>query len=121
VFKVKEQGNREFQKTSASFMSNIMLLTDGNGTPLGGYYVMGEHSSGRTYRSPESAWQYNALNGLEGYIKQGNVKFEPGGFEDGTWYVYVADSSGKQLSDKIALSYSSDPSTWVWDFIWWSQ
>jgi hypothetical protein len=121
VFKVKEQGIREFQKTNATFISNIILISDANGTPLGGYYVVGEHSSGRTYRSAESNWEYSALNGLEGYIKQGNVKFEPGGFEDGTWQIYVVDSNGTQLSDKVALSYSSDPSQWVWDFIWWGQ
>lgn len=120
-FKLVEQGNREFQKTNASFISDIILISDANGTPLGGYYVVGEHSSGKTYKSRASSWQFDALSGLQGYIKQGNVKFEPGGFEDGTWYVYVGDGSGTQLSDKIALSYSSDPNQWVWDFIWWSQ
>ena len=99
----------------------VVALTDGNNTPIGGLYVMGEHSSGKTYKSPASSWQYDALNGLEGYIKQGNIKFEPGVFEDGTWNVYVVDSNGTQLSDKIPLSYSSDPNQWVWDFIWWKK
>jgi hypothetical protein len=121
-FKIKEQGVREFQRTNAPFLVNIILISDANSTPLGGYYVVGEHSSGITYKTPASSWQYDALNGLEGYVKQGNLKFEPpGGFQDGTWTIYMVDGSGNQVSDKIPLSYSSDPSTWVWDFIWWSQ
>ncbi|MBN1218699.1 MAG: hypothetical protein JXM69_07215 [Anaerolineae bacterium] len=120
-FKLREQGNRMLQKTTNHSIFGVIAITDGNSTPLGGYYVMGEHSSGKTYKSAESSWKYDALSGLEGYIKQGNVKFEPGPFEDGTWHVYVSDSNGTQLSEKIPLSYSSDPTQWVWDFIWWTQ
>jgi hypothetical protein len=83
---------------------------------------VGQHSSGIDYKSAASSWQFDALNGLEGYVKQGNLKFEPpGGFQDGTWTIWLVDSGGQQVSDKVSLSYSSDPSTWAWDFIWWSQ
>jgi hypothetical protein len=62
------------------------------------------------------------LNGLEGYVKQGNLKFEPpGGFQDGTWTIWLVDGGGTQVSKQVPLSYSSDPNTWAWDFIWFSQ
>lgn len=122
VFKIREQGDRTWQKTTSPTLSNIFAVTDANGTPIGGYYIVGEHSSGRTYKTPATTWAYDACTGGGGYGKCGNVKFEPGGgFEDGTWYVYVVDGGGTQLSDKVPLSYSSDPDQWYWDFIWWTQ
>jgi len=60
-------------------------------------------------------------NSLTGYIKQGNVKVDLGPYEDGTWQLYIVDGGGKQLSDKVTLSYSADPQSWAWDFIWWSK
>lgn len=122
AFKVREQGDRTWQKTNAPILSNIFAITDGNGTPLGGYFIVGEHSSGKTYKSSSSTWQYDACAGGGGYGKCGNVKFEPpGGFQDGTWTVYVTDGGGAQLSAKVPLSYSSDPNQWYWDFIWWTN
>ncbi len=111
-----------WQKTTAPNLSNMIAITDGNGTPLGGFYVVGEHSSGITYKSLESTWGYDNSSGFGGYIKQGNLKFEPpGGFQDGTWNIYVVDGGGTQVSDRVPLSYSSDPEQWVWDFIWWVE
>jgi len=121
-FKVKETGNREFQKTDNSILSNIIAVTDAGGTPLGGYQLLGKHSSGIDYKSAPSSWQYDAVNGLGGYVKQGNLKFEPpGGFQDGTWTIWLVDSNGGRVSADVSLSYSSDPNTWAWDFIWFSQ
>ncbi len=111
-----------WQKTTAPNLSNIFLITDGNGTPLGGFTVVGEHSSGISYKSLESTWAFDNSSGYGGYIKQGNLKFEPpGGFQDGTWTVYVIDGGGTQMSDKLPLSYSSNPEQWVWDFVWWTE
>lgn len=121
-FKIKEQGNREFQKTNVNFISSIVAVTDANGTPIGGYKVVGTSTGGQTYESAESSWRFDALNGLEGYIKQGNVKFEPpGGYNDSTWTVFLVDSGGTQVSAPISLTYPSDPNQKAWDFIWWSQ
>ena len=120
-FKIREQGDRTWQQTNAPTLSNIFAVTDGNGTPLGGYHVVGEHSSGRNYKTPSTTWMFDACTGGGGYGKCGNVKFEPGGFEDGTWSVYVVDGGGTQLSAKVPLTYASDPSQWYWDFIWWAQ
>ncbi|HRV91075.1 MAG TPA: hypothetical protein P5526_02805 [Anaerolineae bacterium] len=121
-FKIKEQGNREFQKTSVNFVSSIVAVTDANGTPIGGYKLVGTNNTGQSYQSAESSWRYDALSGLEGYVKQGNIKFEPpGGFNDSTWTVFIVDSAGNQVSAPISLTYPSDPSQRAWDFIWWSQ
>ncbi len=120
-FKVKEQGNRMWQKTQSSILSNVVFISDANGTPLGGFYVIGEHSSGKTLKSGASTWGFDAVGGAQGYAKYGNVKFEPGGFEDGTWNIYIVDGGGTQLSDKVPLSYSSNPEQWVWDFVWFSE
>jgi hypothetical protein len=111
-----------WQKTTSPILSDIIVISDSNGTPLGGFLVVGEHSSGKTWKSLPSSWSYDNSSGFGGYIKQGNVKFEPqGGFQDGTWNIYVVDGGGTQLSDKVPLSYSSSPDQWVWDFVWWSE
>jgi len=120
-FKFKEQADRNWQKTTNTSIANIILISDGNKTPLGGFYVMGIHSSGKTYKSAASSWSFDVANSLTGYIKQGNVKVDLGPYEDGTWQLYIVDGGGKQLSDKVTLSYSSDPQSWAWDFIWWSK
>lgn len=54
-------------------------------------------------------------------MKQGNLKVELGGYEDGTWQIWVADGGGTQVSNRVALNYSSNPESWAWDFIWWAQ
>lgn len=116
-FAVTEQGNRMFQKTNYHMITVYVAILDASGNPIGDLRVMGRHSDGRTIESPKSTWDWSVANALEGYVKQGNVKFEPGPQEDGIWSLYVADGAGTQLSPTVDLSYSSDPSTWVWDFI----
>lgn len=84
--------------------------------------MVGSNNAGQTYESAESSWAFDARSGMEGYVKQGNLKFEPpGGYNDSVWTVYVVDSGGNQVSEPISLSYSSDPNQRYWDFIWWSQ
>jgi tetratricopeptide (TPR) repeat protein len=121
-FAVVEQGNREFQKTTDPIITIIVAVVTGNNTPIGGLKIIGDHApSGKHLESAVSSWQYDVVNdvvnGLEGYIKQGNVKFEPGVFEDGTWNIYLADENGTQLSPVVSLSYSAAPEQRVWDFI----
>jgi hypothetical protein len=117
-FKVVEQGNREFQHTTYHIITIYVALIDANNVPIGGLKMVGDHvPSGRHAESALSDWSWSVTNCLScDYIKQGNLKFEPGPFEDGTWEIYVADSGGTQLSQKIPLSFSSSPDTWVWDF-----
>jgi hypothetical protein len=93
-------------------------VSEGN-IPVGGLKIVGDHTpSGMHVESGLSDWGWSAVNCLEcDYVKQGNVKFEPGTFADGVWNIYVADPSGKQLSPTVPLSYSADPEKWVWDFI----
>lgn len=118
-YAVAEQGVREFQKTSNTTIVIFVAAVDANNTPIGGLKVVGVNAStGEQKESAPSSWQYDAVNCLDcGYIKQGNVKFEPGPFTDTTWNVYLADGGGTQLSPMVPLSYSSSPETWVWDFI----
>lgn len=121
-FKIKEQGDRNLQRTTATFIASIVSITDANGTPLGGYRLVGANQQGTTYESAESSWKFDALSGLEGYVKFGNLKFEPpGGYNDSTWTVHLVDGGGAQVSAPISLTYSSDPNQRYWDFIWWSQ
>lgn len=117
-FVIAEQGNREFQKTNYHGILIIVAAIDQNGTPVGGLKLVGDSTTGLHVESPPTDWSYSAANCLNcNYVKQGNVKFEPGQFIDGTWNIYLADSGGAQLSPTIPLSYSSDPQQWVWDFI----
>jgi hypothetical protein len=123
AFKIREQSSRAdpCYKTGYTAIINYVFVTDGNGTPLGGYKVVARSSTGLSYTSPESSWQgfHNALDGS--CIKFVNLKTELGPYFDGTWDIYLADSAGNQVSNTVSLPYSSDQNAWVWDFIWWAQ
>ncbi len=118
-FAIAEQGNREFQKTTYNGVTVYAAIVDQNNTPLGGIKIVGDHTpTGMHTESPLSTWNYSTANCLNcGYVKQGNVKFEPGPFIDGTWNIYLADEGGTTLSPVVPLSYSTAPEQWVWDFI----
>ncbi len=121
-FKVAEQGNREFQKTNYHAATIYVAILNGT-LPLGGLKVVGDHvPSGKHVESGYSNWHWSVVNCLScDYVKQGNLKFEPGPFTDGVWNVYVSDDSGAQLSPVVSLAYSADPAQWVWDFIIFSK
>ncbi len=123
TFKVKERGDRNWQKTTYTSIVNYVYVTDNKGTPIGGIFVVGEHSSGKfpKYKSPPSEWKSFVSSLSSDYRKTVNLKVELGPYVDGTWYVYLVDGGGTQLSDKIAWDYSSDPNNRMWDFIWWSK
>ncbi len=117
-FAISEQGNRMFQKTTYHVINIYVAVTTSDNVPVGGLKVVGDHTpSGRHVESVPSDWHWSTSNCLDcDYIKFGNVKFEPGTFEDGTWSIYVADAQGNQLSPAVPFSYSTDPNQWVWDF-----
>ncbi|MBN1991898.1 MAG: hypothetical protein JW953_04295 [Anaerolineae bacterium] len=118
-FRVIERGDRAIQGTTYHVITILVAVIDGNNTPIGGIKMVGDHvPSGAHKESPLSDWSYSKANCLDcSYIKQGNLQFEPGVFEDGTWNVYLADNNGSPLSEVIPLSYAADPNQWVWDFI----
>ncbi|MDM8519812.1 hypothetical protein QUF64_07175 [Anaerolineales bacterium HSG6] len=118
-FRFSEQGNREFQRTTYHAINiYIAVVSEGN-IPLGGYKIVGDHvPSGLHAESALSTWNWSVTNCLDcDYVKQGNVKFEPGPIIDGTWNIYLADEGGRQVSPVLPLNYSSNPEQWVWDFV----
>ncbi len=118
-FTMAEQGNREFQRTNYHVITIYVAVVSAGNIPIGGIKVVGDHiPSGRHAESGPSDWNWSVVNCLDcDYIKQGNVKFEPGTFEDGVWNIHLADQSGTPLSPVVPLSYSADPQKWVWDFV----
>lgn len=118
-FTVVEQGNREFQHTNYHVITIYVAAVSAGNIPIGGLKIVGDHvPSGRHVESGPSDWGWSAVNCLDcDYVKQGNVKFEPGTFEDGVWNIHLADQNGTQLSPIVPLPYSADPASWVWDFI----
>jgi hypothetical protein len=114
-----EQGLRDIQTTNYHVISIYVAAVDPGNVPIGGLKMVGDHTpSGRHVESPPSDWNWSVANCLNcSYVKQGNIKFEPGPQEDGTWNVYLADGNGTQVSATISLSYSSDPNQWVYDFL----
>ncbi len=118
-FSVAETGNRVFQRTNYHLVTIYVAITTLDNVPIGGLKVVGDHvPSGRHVESALSDWNWSKTNCLDcDYVKFGNVKFEPGPFEDGTWNIYVADGQGTQLSPAAPFSYSSDPNQWYWDFV----
>lgn len=118
-FEVAEQGNRAFQKTNYhAIIIYVAVVSEGN-IPLGGYKVVGDQvPSGQHAESSLSDWNWSVVNCLDcDYIKQGNLKFEPGPFSDGAWNIYLTDQSGVPLSPVVSLTYAADPEQWVWDFV----
>lgn len=122
-FTVAEQGNREFQRTNYHVITIYIAAVSAGNIPIGGLKVIGDHTpSGMHAESGLSDWNWSAVNCLDcDYVKQGNVKFEPGTFEDGVWNIYLADQNGARLSPVVPLTYSADPEKWVWDFIIFKQ
>ncbi|MCB0190731.1 MAG: hypothetical protein KDJ65_02195 [Anaerolineae bacterium] len=121
-FSLREQGNREFQKTNYHGITIYVAIVSSGNIPIGGLKVVGDHSSGIHVESAPSDWHWSATNCLDcDYIKFANVKFEPGTFSDGVWNIYVTDGSGTPLSPVVPLSYSADPEQWVWDFVLFSE
>lgn len=122
-FQLAEQGNRAFQKTTYHGITIYVAVVSEGNIPLGGYKVVGDHvPSGAHAESGPSDWNWSVVNCLDcDYIKQGNLKFEPGTFSDGIWNIYLTDSSGAPLSPVVSLQYSSNPDQWVWDFIIFKQ
>ncbi len=122
-FAVTEQGNRMFQSTSYHVITIYIAVVSNGNIPVGGYKVVGDHTpSGQHAESGISTWNWDVTNCLNcDYIKQGNLKFEPGSFADGVWNIYLADENGTRLSETLSLPYSSDPNQWVWDFIIFKQ
>lgn len=118
-FMMAEQGNREFQKTTYPAITIYVAVVSEGNVPMGGYKVIGDHvPSGLRAESDISTWDWSVVNCLDcDYIKQGNLKFEPGPFMDGIWNIYLADSGGNPQSPVVSLTYSSDPQQWVWDFV----
>jgi hypothetical protein len=118
-FILSEQGNREFQRTNYHVITIYVAVVSAGNIPIGGLKIIGDHvPSGMHAESGVSDWNWSAVNCLDcDYVKQGNVKFEPGTFADGTWNIYVADQNGNRLSANAPLSYSADPAQWVWDFV----
>lgn len=118
-FEAAETGNRTFQKTSYHAVTVYAAITTFDNVPIGGLKIVGDHTpSGRHVESGLSDWHWSVSNCLDcNYIKFGNVKFEPGTFEDGTWSIYVADAQGNQLSAAMPFSYSAAQDQWVWDFV----
>jgi hypothetical protein len=114
-----EQGNRMYQSTSYHVITVYVAVVSEGNIPLGGYKVVGDHvPSGAHVESGISTWDWSVTNCLDcDYIKQGNLKFEPGTFTDGTWNIYLTDDSGVPLSETVPLGYSTDPAQWVWDFL----
>ncbi len=118
-FVMVEQGNRMYQSTSYHVITVYVAVVSEGNIPLGGYKVVGDHvPSGAHVESGISSWDWSVTNCLDcDYIKQGNLKFEPGTFTDGTWNIYLTDDSGAPLSATVPLNYSTDPAQWVWDFL----
>ena len=82
---------------------------------------MGDSTDGQHLVSAESCWDWCKASPAGGYAKVANTKFEPGGFFDGAWNIYLVDGSGNQVSPVVTFPYSSDPGQWVWDFVLFKQ
>ncbi len=120
-FYVADRSNREYTRTTNSQIIIFVEILNASGTPLGGYKVVGDSTTGQHFVSGESCWEWCKATPPGGYAKVANVTFEPGPFIDGAWNIYLVDGAGNQVSPVVSFPYSTDPNQWVWDHILFKQ
>jgi hypothetical protein len=100
--------------TSNSFLVMYVAIVDNNEIPIGDLKIVGTRlDHNLTYESPLSTWHYEGYNAPGEVLKSGNVKFEPpGGIENTSWIVYLADANGNRLSDDVPFNTSIDQKQW---------
>ena len=100
--------------TTNAFMVIYVAAVDPNEIPIGGLKVIGTRlDHNLTYESPLSTWYYEGYNAPGQAVKSGNVKFEPpGGIENTSWRLYLADADGRRLSDEVQFDTNQDDKQW---------
>ena len=91
-----------------------VAIVDINEIPIGDMKIIGTRlDHNLTYESPLSTWYYEGYNAPGQVIKSGNLKFEPpGGIEDTSWIIYLADAHGNRLSAEVPFDTSAADKQW---------
>lgn len=100
--------------TTNSFIVVYVAVVDPNEIPIGGMKIVGTRlDHNLTYESPLSTWHYEGYNAPGQVVKSGNVKFEPpGGIENTSWRLYLADANGTRMSDEVQFDTNESDKQW---------
>lgn len=88
-----------------------VAITDAKNKPLGGYRVIGSHSSGLTVESQVSAGDWTVNSGAMHY-KGGNVKFSAPNSPSGTWNLQLVNEANQPVAPAIQFPFDAARPTW---------
>jgi hypothetical protein len=91
-----------------------VAIVDINDIPIGDMKIIGTRlDHNLTYESPLSTWYFEGYNAPGEVRKSGNLKFEPpGGIEDTSWILHLADAHGNRLSADVPFDTSTTDKQW---------
>jgi len=100
--------------TTNSFIVVYVAVVDPNEIPIGGMKIVGTRlDHNLTYESLLTTWHYEGYNAPAHVMKSGNVKFEPpGGIENTSWRLYLADANGSRMSDDVQFDTDQNDKQW---------
>jgi hypothetical protein len=105
------------------FVSLQGLISDADGNPYGDYRLQAVNYSGLTVApSPLSSYKPGYDIGFgDAWQHRTNIKYElPGGWDAGTWEIFVIDENGEQISPPFRWVLNPDchNPAWVWFIPW---
>jgi hypothetical protein len=92
----------------------FVAVTDDDNKPLGGYRVVGQHSSGLQSDSEVSAGDWTVNSGAMHY-KAGNVKYSRLKSPGGIWTLQLVDEAGQPVAPPVEFPF--DPADPAWYFL----
>jgi len=96
----------------------FVAITNDDNKPLGGYRLLGRHSSGLQWDSDVSANDWTVNSGAMHY-KAGNVKYSMLQSPGGTWTLQLVDEAGQPVAPPVEFSFDlADP---AWYFLLYKQ
>lgn len=96
----------------------FVAITNNDNKPLGGYRVLGRHSSGLQWDSDVSANDWTVNSGAMHY-KAGNVKYSMLKSPGGTWTLQLVDEAGQPVAPPVEFLFDlADP---AWYFLLYKQ
>ena len=100
--------------TTNPFLVMYVAIVDPKEIPIGDLKIVGTRlDHNLTYESPLSTWHYEGYSAPGQVVKSGNLKFEPpGGIENTSWVIHLADAQGNRLSADIPFETTSADRQW---------
>ncbi|MDM8528379.1 hypothetical protein QUF58_09220 [Anaerolineales bacterium HSG24] len=107
-FTVPEQN--DFPTNHPDFDVFVAITDDGN-NPLGGYKVIGTHSSGIQQESAVSVDRWTENSGAMWY-KAGNIKYQFKNSPTGVWTIQLVDERNQSVAPPVQFNFDAGNPSW---------